>query len=675
MGGSWARSVIQQCQSMGFDGEIWPVHPRHAQIEGLPCIASLSDLPRSPDVTFIGINRFQTIDAVSQLAAMGAGGAVCFASGFAEAAHEDRHALQLHAELLEAAATMPIIGPNCYGFINYLDGALLWPDQHGGTRVDSGVAFITQSSNIAINLTMQCRSLPISYVLTAGNQAQLSIGQLATATIEDERVTALALHIESYGDVAEFERMAIRAKELNKPVVAIKVGRSVQSQQAMLSHTNSISGSDTAASAFLERLGIARLNSIPALLETLKLVHVLGPLSSSTLQSMSCSGGEASLMSDAATDFELTFPPLSIDQSAELRQALGPLVALANPLDYHTFIWDDLDAMTATFTAMLRRSVGLNLLVLDFPRADRCDSRSWNTALAALIAARDATQSKVGIVATMPENLPEDVGAFLMRNKIVPLCGIEDAYTAIQSAVFLGCSEQPKTYRPVLRLAEQSGAVTSLDEASAKAVLADFSVRIPKSHSIDVAVSKSTTKALVDEILGAKLGFPVVLKGLGFAHKTESNAVVLGIQTPAQLQAALQQMPSQTSGVLVEEQIENVIAELLVSIVRDSTHGLQLTIAAGGVLTEMLSDARQLLLPYSEQDVKQALQHLKVNALLQGYRGQPAANQDAIVETVMALQTFALTHKNSLNELEINPLLCTKKDAIIVDALIRMTGE
>ena len=119
-----------------------------------------------------------------------------FASGFSEAAAEDEQGVRLQTRLLEAAADMPLIGPNCYGLINYLDGALLWPDQHGGRRCDRGVAIITQSSNIAINLTMQRRGLPIAYVLTAGNQSQLSLGQLAEALLQDERVTAVGMHIE-----------------------------------------------------------------------------------------------------------------------------------------------------------------------------------------------------------------------------------------------------------------------------------------------------------------------------------------------------------------------------------------------------------------------------------------------------------------------------------------------
>ncbi|MEM6375624.1 MAG: CoA-binding protein, partial [Pseudomonadota bacterium] len=135
-GGFWCASVVEQCLKMDFSGPIWPVHPNKNHIAGQPTFQSLESLPRAPDAVFIGVNRKATIDIVSKLRRIGAGGAVCFASGFRESQKETGDGAQLQQALLEAAGEMPIIGPNCYGLINYLDGALLWPDQHGGQRVE-----------------------------------------------------------------------------------------------------------------------------------------------------------------------------------------------------------------------------------------------------------------------------------------------------------------------------------------------------------------------------------------------------------------------------------------------------------------------------------------------------------------------------------------------------------
>ena len=200
-GGAFGTNVVRQSLKMGFAGEIWPVHPTRDEVEGLRAYRSVGDLPGAPDATFIGVNRHLTIEMVGALRQRGAGGAVCFASGFRETGAYDADGDSLQERLLEAAGGMPIIGPNCYGLINYADGALLWPDQHGGIRLADGgrgAAIITQSSNIAINMTMQARGLPVAYIMTAGNQAQTGLSEMALGLIEDERVSVLGLHIEGF---------------------------------------------------------------------------------------------------------------------------------------------------------------------------------------------------------------------------------------------------------------------------------------------------------------------------------------------------------------------------------------------------------------------------------------------------------------------------------------------
>ena len=189
LGGWWAENVVAQCVKSGFDGDIWPVHPKRETMAGIPCLRSLDDLPSAPDAAFLGINRHAAIEATATLSAMGCGGAVCFASGFAETGDTD-----LQAALVAAAGPMPLLGPNCYGVLNYLDGAMLWPDQHGGCQVERGVAIISQSSNIAINISMQARGLPIAYMACVGNQAQTSLTDMARSLLADDRVLSL-IHI------------------------------------------------------------------------------------------------------------------------------------------------------------------------------------------------------------------------------------------------------------------------------------------------------------------------------------------------------------------------------------------------------------------------------------------------------------------------------------------------
>lgn len=655
-GGDWCRLVIEQCQAMRFEGQIWPVHPKAEEIAGLPAFASVVDLPEAPDATFIGVNRMTTIDVVQQLSDRGAGGAVCFASGFLEAQAEDAEGADLQNRLLKAAGEMPILGPNCYGLINYLDGALLWPDQHGGQRCSSGVAIITQSSNIAINLTMQQRGLPLAYIVTAGNQAQADISHIGIALLEDDRVTALGLHIEGIKDLRAFEALAARARALGKPIVALKVGKSDQARAATVSHTASVAGGDSGAAALLARLGIARVDDLPTFLETLKLLHVAGWLPSNRIASISCSGGEASLAADTAHGRDIIFPPLNPRQSENLRASLGPMVALANPLDYHTYIWRDVDAMTRAFAAMMDPSLAMTLLIVDFPRPDRCSATDWDCAIEATVAARQQTGANVGMVATLPELLPEDVAARLMQAGVVPFCGLSEAIKACEAAGRPAASSTEPLLLPTPTVEPNL-----IPEAEAKRRLSDYGLRIPISHR---ARTPGAARACA-----ADIGYPVVLKGEGLAHKSEAGAVVLSLQSGGEVSDAANHMDARSF--LVEEMITGTVAELLIGVVKDPAHGFVLTLAAGGTLTEILQDSASLLLPASNAMIEEALSSLRINTVLNGYRGKPAADRAAILRAIRAVEAYVLDHAEGLEEIEINPLICTPLDAIAADALMR----
>ncbi|MED5249135.1 MAG: CoA-binding protein, partial [Pseudomonadota bacterium] len=358
-GGREAREVVRQCRRMEFAGDIWPVHPTAAEVEGLRCFKSVEELPSSPDASFIGVNRHITVDIVRSLSQRGAGGAVCYASGFKEVPDGQ----SLHDALIESAGAMPILGPNCYGVINYLDGALLWPDQHGGRRVDRGVALLTQSSNIGINLTMQARGLPLAYLIALGNQAQTDLATVLETLVEDDRVSAIGLYIEGFPDVRELEKVMGRACERRIPVVAVKSGVSTQGANITRSHTASMAGSDEAANALLKRLGIARVQDLDTLVESLKLLHVHGPLKGNRLCSMSCSGGEASLMADTAIGRDVVFPELTSEQHDSVRATVHDLVSVSNPLDYHTFAWNKEEDLFGTYSAMLACGFDLSMLV------------------------------------------------------------------------------------------------------------------------------------------------------------------------------------------------------------------------------------------------------------------------------------------------------------------------
>ena len=646
MGAGWALNVIAQCRKMGFAGQVWPVHPTKAEIGGLRAYASLADLPGVPDATFVGVNRFATVDVVAQLSAMGAGGAICFASGWTEAGEPE-----LQAKLVAAAGDMPILGPNCYGVINYLDGALLWPDQHGGVRVSSGVALVSQSSNIVINLGMQKRGLPVAYVACLGNAAVVGLAELAGAVLDDPRVTALGLYVEGIDDAPAFAALAEKARVLGKGIALIKSGKTDLSQKAAASHTASLAGGGAASSAFLRQIGVAEVNSPSELIETLKIFHVHGTGLGARICSLSCSGGEAGLVADLAEPFGIDFPPVPAPIRDRLGEILGPIVAIANPLDYHTFIWGDGPRTTDVFSTMLS-GYDAGIYIIDMPRGDRCDPAGYQPAFDAIVAAQAQTGKPAFPVASMAENFDEAYAAQLLSQGVCVLMGLETALAAIKAAQIPGGAAG---WRPLPALAPRQTRL--LSEAEGKALLAASGVAVPKS------VTAPTLAGVAAAAAG--LAAPFALKGLGFAHKTEAGAVRLGLSN---LEGQAEMVGA--TGYLVEEMVTGAVAEILVGLQRDPIYGLTLTLGMGGVTAEVLADTVTLILPASPDEILAALRRLRLWPLLDGYRGRPKADMAALAD--LAVQLGALMASDtSLEEIEINPVLVRQKGAVAVDALIR----
>jgi acyl-CoA synthetase (NDP forming) len=665
VGGKPAAEVVRQNLRMGYAGKIWPIHPKLDALHDLPVFRSLGDLPEPPDAVFLAVNRHLTIDYVRDAAKLGAGGAVAYAAGFAETG-ADGEALQ--ADLREAAGDMPVLGPNCYGLINYLDGALLWPDQHGGGRVARGVAIITQSGNIGCNLTMQQRGLPIAYLCTMGNQAVVGLSAAIETLAQDERVTAIGLHVEGIDDAAAFARAVGIARANNKPVVALKTGSSATGARLTVTHTASLAGADDVVSAFFRRLGVARVSSIPVLLETLKLLHAYGPLPTGEIASMSCSGGEATLIADRAEGRRIRFRPLDAEQAQAVGATLPELVTVSNPLDYNTFSWGNASALTATFTAMLGCGFDLTALILDYPNTARCDETDWLTASDALIAAHRATGRAAAVIATLPECLPESHCKSLMAAGVVPLLGIDEALAAMQAAAELGAKA---THEPPVIARPPGGAAVTLDEVRSKQILSWHGVTVPSSRVVHAARDA--------ESAAKTLGFPVALKAVGprLAHKTDRGAVRLNLQDVASVRKAAAEISGLGDVLLVERMVTDAVAEVIVGINWDPLIGPYLVLGSGGVLVDLVGDAKILLLPAGAEEVRAAIASLRVAKLLEGYRGKPAGDTEALVATILAVQRYALTELDRLLELDVNPVMVRPHGlgAVAVDALIRVANE
>ncbi len=681
IGGAEAAQVIRQCRKLGFDGDIWPVNPKHhstrTALEGLDCYPGVDALPEPPDAAFIAIPAEASIQMVAALSRICAGGAVCYASGFRETGGDGN---DRHQRLIEAAGKMPVIGPNCYGFINLTCGAALWPDYHGAARVDKGVAIFSQSGNVSLNLSMQRRLLPLAWLVTLGNQAVVGIEEGIAAALASDRITAIGIHLEGLNDLPRFAQLAAQARQKGVPIVALKAGRSEIGARITLSHTATLAGASALYDALFERLGIGCVATPEAFIEALKLAAVCGALPGNRIASMSCSGGEATLVADLAAGRDLQFPALEDAHRQRVRATLNDYVRVDNPLDYHTFIWGDRARMAETFGAMLSGNYDLTLLILDIPADDRAATEIWLRAVRAFIAACHDNGCRGALVALLGENLPGEAGRLLLENGIAPLQGLEQALAAVEVVCGIGRAwargGAPPSLAPLAPLAPfadgaPDGEPRSLDEAEAKKLLAAAGLPVPQSQVAD-SVPGAVAAA-------GELGYPVVVKALSkhIAHKTELGAVAVDVRDDAQVRRCAAAMLAHSGRLLVEEMVEGAVAELLLGAGHDRQFGHYLIIGFGGAMVELIGDRQLLLPPVDEGMLRAALARLKTAPLLCGYRGRPVADVAAVVECALRLNRLLEDAPSNLLEIEINPLMVKSenKGVIVADALITMRGE
>lgn len=673
VGGDIAGMAIERCRAAGFKGRMYAVHPSREQVGGLAAVREVTQLPEVPDAVFVGVNREATVDVVSAVADMGAGGCVCYAAGFDEVGDKGG---DLQRRLVEAAGVMPVIGPNCFGYVNYADGCALWPYLFGdtGSGGSHGVAVISQSGNIAMNLTMNQREVRFTHVITTGNQAVLGPAHYIEALLDDNRVRAIGMYLEGLDDLPAFCRAALRALRQAVPIVVLKVGRTRASAERASSHTSSLTGSDVLHDALFQRLGVLRVDSLPALLETLKFLDVVGPLQGNRVLSMSCSGGEAAIMADLTEAYGLETPPFTAEQVRELEAQFPGYVTVSNPFDYNTSIWGDREAMQRCFTTSLSGEHHLAILVDDHPTIDSPEVAEWFDAVDAFVAAHETTGMPAAVACTISELLPGPLRRSLRDRGVAPMQGLGEALTAASAAARYGAAlKQVDSVRlPLPAPAGPVGESMLLDEWQSKQMLAKAGVAIP---------SGSRVKA--EQVLDAahRAGFPVALKACGqdFAHKSEQQAVVLALKDDAEVQRALDDLRVRLGcqTFLVEAMVQRPVAELLVGLHRDPQFGLALVIGSGGVLVELVGDSVSLLLPTSEAEIRAALSRLKVWKLLHGYRSLPPADVDAAVAAMLAIADLAVTTAEDILELDVNPLMVLPKGQGVVaaDALVRIVDK
>ena len=732
IGGREAETVAGECTRIGYRGPVWPVNPRRESIGGHRCFRNVEDLPEPPDAAFVAVPREAAIDTVARLAAMGAGGAVCHTAGFAEIGGEGA---RLEAALVEAADDMALVGPNCYGFINYLDRAALWPFAHGGSSPGYGAAIATQSGMLSSDLTMSRRSVPFAFMASIGNQSVVTLADCVDVFSEFDGVRAIGLHVEEIRDVADFGAAVRKAACAGIPVVALKTGVSEIGASLTAGHTGALSGDDDLYQALFDRLGVIRVATPAQLLETLKFLCVAGVPAGGRIAGLTCSGGAAAMLADHAQIVGLEFPPPSERTAEVLAGRLPHTATVSNPLDYTTPIWGRPERVRPVFDAVLCDPRDVALIVQDYPLAGLDESKdSYLADARTFIAATREAGVPAAVCSTLPENIDRETREMLIAEGVAPMQGIREALDAIAGAVWhgqwrqrirgearaagteagaappigAGCAfgteaeagnrveadagaatgagvgvragagaEAEAGAGAAVRLAGTGSVVTSVDEHRAKRWLHGVGIPVPAGC---VTGARGAPEA------AASIGFPVAVKLVNehLPHKTEAGAVVLGISSPAEVEAAVARIragvrrfdvDAPVDRFLVERMVEPPLAELLVGVRTDPRFGLAMTLASGGVLTELVADAVTILLPASRADLEEALGRLRMSRLLDGFRSAAPANRAVVVDALSRLASRLCREDNDVVEVEVNPLFVLTDRVCAVDALMRVRGE
>ncbi|WP_338550428.1 acetate--CoA ligase family protein [Roseovarius phycicola] len=674
VGGADAVVAVGETRRAGFQGQMWVVNPKRDTLAGIACVPQLEDLPEAPDAVFLAIPAAAVSDAVRRLAQMGAGGIVCYSAGFGEA-HAAGRALE--EDVRAALGDMVLIGPNCYGLINYIGKSALWPFAHGGSCPGYGAAIITQSGMFSSDITMSQRSLPMAYMMSVGNQADLGLTELVDLLCDREEVRAIGLHIEGLSDVPAFERVSLKALQAGKPIVALKTGRSAIGQSLTLSHTGSLAGSNELYEALFARTGIISVTNPSQFLETLKYLCVVGAPDGKEVLGFTCSGGGATMLADHGEAIGLRFAGFDATAQDVLADLLPPIATVSNPLDYTTPIWGQPEHTRPVFAKALELAQAqATVLVQDYPAPglDETEQLYLNDGLAFAEAAAK-TGVPAAICATIPENMGAHIREAFLARGVAPMQGIHETLNAIRDAVWWSTARKrisSAAPKPLI-LAASPIHTRILSEAAAKDRLADAGFPVPAGRQVPGEELASAAR---------DFAYPAVLKMMGpaLAHKTEAGAVALNLSCPDALLKAADDMrdavarysdQAVTDSFLVEPMAAPPLAELVVGIRHDAQFGLAMTLGSGGVLVELVGDAVSLLLPAIPEDIEDALNGLRVARLLEGFRGQPTADKNAVVAALCALADFAIAHVDEIAEIEINPLFVYEKGVMAVDALIQ----
>ena len=660
IGGYWADFVYDGNKTIGYKGKIWHINPKRKSSKTKKYYKSINDLPEVPDCVYLAVSSDLTIKLIKDISKIGVGGTVCLASRFSEL--NSKKGLDKTKQLITNAGKMPFLGPNCYGFINYLDKISVWSDQVAGKHTKKGVAIICQSGTIGNTISFNNRSLPIGYIISLGNQSQITIEDSIDYVLEDKRITAIGIYAEGFTNSEKLIKIFKKSRLKKIPIALVKVGRSKIASQAILTHTGSLSGKEDIYDSLLQRMGVARCDTLGELCEILKLFHIHGVLKNDKVSIMGPSGGDMAMIGDVAEKLLINFAKIPSKIKSDLQKVNHPSVLISNPFDLQTYNWNDPKQLAKTFKLMFKTNFGLNVLMLDFPNIEDCDTQEWDAIVDEFIKSSKIKKNGA-IISSLSDTLPKYLREKCLKSGIVPLQGMYEGLLAISNSIKMRKAwEKNIDIKIPKNIPNLKKKTQNYSEYESKLILKKYGVPIPKSLITNKKDILRNYK---------KIGFPLVAKinSSKTLHKTEINGVITNINSEKELKQKTNKLKG---NILIEKMIKNAVFEMIIGIKIDNEFGPTIILGAGGIYTELFKNTTTLLLPLNKKIILEEIKKLNFSKILFGFRKKSGGDIDALINTILKIASFVEKNSDKISEVDINPLIICKKGkgVFAVDASI-----
>jgi acetate---CoA ligase (ADP-forming) len=676
---SVGRTLVEALDGIGFRGDVYPVNPRYESLLGRRCYASVADLPHDVDVLAFCVNHARVLEHMQPAADRGVGAAVIFDGGFAEADAEGRKRQEAIAAVCREAS-IALCGPNCMGVISPHVPSLVYIQAlHDPTRLAGNVGLISQSGSICIGLLTDCRRFGWSQVISSGNEAVVPAVDFLEYLVDDPATRVIAMFLETVREPERFVAALDRSADRGKPVVVLKVGRSERTRRAISSHTGGLAGEARVFSAMLRAHRAIEVADMDELTEVIAACQAERWPRGRRLAVMTASGGQAELILDLAGTANLQLPPLAPASRTEVERVVGRITGDGNPLD----AWGNGDFAT-NFPHGLRvlgSDPGYDAIAFCTDGFDDQPMGSPARALdygKTLVEGAQQSAKPFYLMTTRSGVFRRDVAAFLREHGIAVIGGTRAGLGAVDR---LARWSEPLAAPRVASggggaiQAMQKGRVRpTIHEHDAKRLLA----------AVGLPVVREQVVTSLDDARGAAktIGYPVALKVVSDAipHRSDVGLVAVGLRDETELDAGWDRLSRRVddlgrrkdvSGFLIQEMAHGIL-EVFAGVSRDPDFGLVLAFGAGGVLIEALDDVALRPLPLRAGDAQGMIAETRVATLLGGFRGRPPGDVGALARALETIGDFAWAERESLGELDVNPIVVggTSAGCVVVDALI-----